>query len=100
MLVSAGGERVVALEEYFTGYRRSVRRPDELIRSVRVPLPLAGVTAFHKITKRRFDDISSVAVAFALGIRDGVVTRGPHRPGRRRGDAHPGPRDRAGPHRP
>jgi xanthine dehydrogenase small subunit len=74
VLVSAGGERVVALEDYFTGYRRSVRRADEVIRSVRVPLPLAGVCAFHKITKRRFDDISSVAVAFALGIHDGVVT--------------------------
>ncbi|MGZ8804151.1 MAG: FAD binding domain-containing protein, partial [Microbacterium sp.] len=74
VLASAGGERVVALDEYFTGYRQSVRRSDEVIRSVRVPLPLAGVTAFHKISKRRFDDISSVAVAFALGIRDGVVT--------------------------
>jgi len=74
VLASASGERVVALDEYFTGYRRSVRRPDEVIRSVRVPLPLAGVTAFHKVSKRRFDDISSVAVAFAFGIRNGVVT--------------------------
>lgn len=74
VLVSSSGERVVPLDEYFTGYRRSVRRPDEVIRAVRIPLPLAGGTAFHKISKRRFDDISSVAVAFALGIRDGVVT--------------------------
>jgi xanthine dehydrogenase small subunit len=50
-----------------------VRRPDELIRAVRIPLPLAPVAAFHKIAKRRFDDISSVAVAFALDIADGVV---------------------------
>lgn len=75
VLVSTEGERVVALEDYFTGYRQSVRRPDEVIRSVRVPLRLAGHTAFHKITKRRFDDISSVAVAFALGIGDGIVTQ-------------------------
>ena len=46
----------------------------ELIKAVRVPLPLAPLTAFHKIAKRRFDDISSVAVAFALDVRDGVVT--------------------------
>ena len=51
-----------------------MRRPDELIRAVRIPLPLAEVTAFHKIAKRRFDDISSVAVAFALDIDDGIVT--------------------------
>jgi xanthine dehydrogenase small subunit len=38
-------------------------------------LPLSGVTAFHKIAKRRFDDISSVAVGFALDVTDGVVTK-------------------------
>jgi xanthine dehydrogenase small subunit len=34
---------------------------------------MARVTAFHKVAKRRFDDISSVAVAFALDLDDGVV---------------------------
>ena len=67
-------EREVELAEYFTGYRQTVRRPEELIRAIRIPLPLAKVTAFHKIAKRRFDDISSVAVAFALDIEGGVVT--------------------------
>ncbi|MEK9520535.1 FAD binding domain-containing protein [Streptomyces venezuelae] len=77
VLADADGERVVPLAEYFTGYRQSVRRPDELIRAVRVPLPLAPVTGFHKIAKRRFDDISSVAVAFALDIdaAEGVVRK-------------------------
>ncbi|MFF0482244.1 xanthine dehydrogenase small subunit [Streptomyces sp. NPDC004435] len=73
VLAGADGERMVPLADYFTGYRQSVRRPGELIRAVRVPLPLAPVTAFHKIAKRRFDDISSVAVAFALDVQDGVV---------------------------
>ncbi len=75
VLVSAGAEREVDLAEYFTGYRQTLRRPDELIRAVRIPLPLAPLAAFHKIAKRRFDDISSVAVAFALDLDDaGVVT--------------------------
>ncbi len=73
VLADADGEREVPLADYFTGYRQSVRRPGELIRSVRIPRPLAPVTAFHKIAKRRFDDISSVAVAFALDIEDGTV---------------------------
>jgi xanthine dehydrogenase small subunit len=68
VLASAGGEREVELADYFTGYRRCVKRPDELIKTVRVPLPLAPLTAFHKIAKRRFDDISSVAVAYALRL--------------------------------
>ncbi|MCX5388160.1 xanthine dehydrogenase small subunit [Streptomyces sp. NBC_00083] len=75
ILADADGEREVPLAEYFTGYRQSVRRPDELIRAVRIPTPLSKVTAFHKIAKRRFDDISSVAVAFALDIEDGVVRK-------------------------
>ncbi|MFF5703604.1 xanthine dehydrogenase small subunit [Streptomyces sp. NPDC012794] len=75
VLADADGDREVPLRDYFTGYRQSVRRPGELIRAVRVPLPLSPVTAFHKIAKRRFDDISSVAVAFALDIEDGIVRK-------------------------
>ncbi|WP_369203203.1 xanthine dehydrogenase small subunit [Streptomyces sp. PU-14G] len=75
VLADADGEREVPLADYFTGYRQSVRRPGELIRAVRIPLPLAPVAAFHKIAKRRFDDISSVAVAFALDIEDGFVRK-------------------------
>ncbi|WP_445269902.1 xanthine dehydrogenase small subunit [Streptomyces sp. DSM 41634] len=75
VLADADGEREVPLSDYFTGYRQSVRRPGELIRAVRIPLPLSPVTAFHKIAKRRFDDISSVAVALALDIEDGIVRK-------------------------
>lgn len=75
VLADADGEREVPLADYFTGYRQSVRRPGELIRSVRIPRPLSPVTGFHKIAKRRFDDISSVAVAFALDVEDGIVRK-------------------------
>ncbi|MFF0744937.1 xanthine dehydrogenase small subunit [Streptomyces sp. NPDC004111] len=75
VLAGADGERTVPLADYFTGYRQSVRRPDELIRAVRIPTPLSRTTAFHKIAKRRFDDISSVAVAFALDIEGGIVRK-------------------------
>ena len=68
VLASSQGEREVRLDGYFTGYRQSVKRPDELIKTVRIPRPVAPVTAFHKIAKRRFDDISSVAVAYALRL--------------------------------
>ena len=73
VLTSVEGERTVELADYFTGYRRTVRRPDELIRTVRLPKPLAPLTGFHKIAKRRFDDISSVSVGFAITLDgDGV----------------------------
>jgi len=70
VLACATGEREVLMASYFTGYRQSVRRPGELIKTIRIPLPLAPVTSFHKIAKRRFDDISSVAVAYALTLDD------------------------------
>lgn len=75
VLTSLDGDREVAIVDYFTGYRQTLRRPGELIRAVRIPLPLARTTAFHKIAKRRFDDISSVAVGFALDVENGVVSR-------------------------
>ena len=77
VLASSRGEREVRLAEYFTGYRQSVKRPDELIKTIRIPLPVAPVTAFHKIAKRRFDDISGVAVAYALTAEARTVRSNP-----------------------
>jgi xanthine dehydrogenase small subunit len=76
VLASVEGEREVRLADYFTGYRQSVRRPDELIKTIRIPVPVAPVSAFHKIAKRRFDDISSVAVAYALRLDGGTGGNG------------------------
>lgn len=73
VLASIDGDREVATEDFFTGYRQTERRRDELIRSVRISMPTPQLTAFHKIAKRRFDDISSVAVGFGLDVVDGVV---------------------------
>ena len=73
VLASKGEEREVPLAEYYTGYRESVRRPDEIIRALRIPLPLAQHAAFYKIAKRRFDDISSVAVAIAIEVDDAAT---------------------------
>ncbi|WP_353828676.1 xanthine dehydrogenase small subunit [Agromyces sp. SYSU T0242] len=76
VLVSPDGEREVDLADYFTGYRETVRRPGELIRSVRIPRPTANLTSFHKVAKRRYDDISSIAVAYAIDLdpERGTVT--------------------------
>ena len=73
VLASVDGERTVPLADYFTGYRQTVRRTDELIKAIRIPRPLAPLIAFHKIAKRRFDDISSVAVGYAVRLDGGVV---------------------------
>ncbi len=75
VLASSDGTRTVPLADFFIGYRESVRTPGELITEVAVPLPASTTTAFHKIAKRPFDDISSVAMAFALDIGDDRTVR-------------------------
>jgi xanthine dehydrogenase small subunit len=75
VLASSSGERVVKLEEFFTGYRKTVRNPDELIRAIRIPLPLAPTAKFYKIAKRRMDDISSVAAGITLELRGDLVQK-------------------------
>lgn len=70
-LASVEGEREVDLAEFFTGYRQTVLRPGELIRSVVVPKPLPRFQ-FYKVSKRRLDDISTIAAALAED-RDGNV---------------------------
>jgi xanthine dehydrogenase small subunit len=74
VLASTSGEREVALSSFFTGYRQSIRKPHEIIRAVRIPLPLARSVAFYKIAKRRFDDISSVSAGFAMRLEGDVIT--------------------------
>jgi len=64
----AGGERRVALADFFVGYRKTVLAPGEVIVSVHLPLPLPAVQRFYKVSKRVLDDISTVAGAFALDL--------------------------------
>ena len=75
VLTSVRGARTVALADYFTGYRQTVREADELITAIRIPLPLSPLTSFQKIAKRRFDDISSVAIGYAVDIQGGMIAK-------------------------
>lgn len=67
-LVSAAGERRLALQDFFTGYRKHALRPQELILSVHVPRQAPALQRFYKVSKRVLDDISTVAAAFALEL--------------------------------
>jgi CO/xanthine dehydrogenase FAD-binding subunit len=76
-LASVRGRRTVALDAYFTGYRKTVRAADELIVALDVKVPGAGARHFfRKVGPRRMQAISKVVAAGVLE-RDsaGVVTR-------------------------
>jgi xanthine dehydrogenase small subunit len=64
---------VIPLAHFFTGYRQTKLRSGELILSVRIPRPLPRQLHFYKVTKRRLDDISTVAAGFGIDAPAGVV---------------------------
>lgn len=72
-LIGPQGTRQVSINDFYTGYRRTVMRSDELLTAVHVSLPESDEHfACHKISKRRDLDISSFAAAVWLKT-DGEV---------------------------
>lgn len=65
VLRSAGGERRVPLTQYYTGYRATVMRPDELIVAIEVPR-VEGKQWFRKVGTRAAQAISKIVMA---GVR-------------------------------
>jgi xanthine dehydrogenase small subunit len=65
VLGSAAGERTVAADDFWTGYRTTARRPDELVVRIRIPLAPDRVVRFRKIGTRRAQAISKVVMALA-----------------------------------
>jgi CO/xanthine dehydrogenase FAD-binding subunit len=73
VLGSNGGERSVAALDFFTGYRETARRDDELVLRVRVPLLPRRHVRFRKVGTRRAQAISKVVMAVSwLTGDDGV----------------------------
>ncbi len=66
-LRSMAGSRDVPLDTYFTGYKQSVRRPDELITSIRIPRRHYETQWLAKVGARKAQAISKVGVALVRG---------------------------------
>ncbi len=62
-LASSRGRREVALAEYWTGYKKSVKTADELIVEVRVPRHTCDFEWFHKVGARAAQAITKVGAA-------------------------------------
>jgi CO/xanthine dehydrogenase FAD-binding subunit len=72
VLRSADGERRVPFGEFYTGYRRSVRRADELIVAFEVPA-VEGQQWFRKVGTRAAQAISKVVMAAVRGPRPRIA---------------------------
>ncbi|MBK0391875.1 xanthine dehydrogenase small subunit [Ramlibacter algicola] len=74
VLLRQGGQRELPLEDFYTGYRRNVLAPDELVGSVLVPRPQPGeLLRAYKISKRFEDDISAVCLVIRMELEAGRV---------------------------
>jgi CO/xanthine dehydrogenase FAD-binding subunit len=72
VLRSVEGERRVPFGEFYTGYRQSVRRADELIVAFEVP-PVEGRQWFRKVGTRAAQAISKVVMAAVRGPRPRIA---------------------------
>lgn len=68
LLQSADGSRSVPFNRFYTGYRKTVMRPDELIVAIEIG-PLQGRQWFRKVGTRAAQAISKVVMAAIRGPR-------------------------------
>jgi xanthine dehydrogenase small subunit len=66
-LASRGGERMLPVESFITGYRKTALLPGEVIAAIRIPFLASGADfSVYKLSKRFDQDISTVIGAFRL----------------------------------
>src|SRR5262249_16224000 len=80
VLASTLGERTLPLAEFFTAYRQTQLRPEEVLKEIVLPRAAwaKGLTRrvdFQKVSHRRELDISIVAGSFCLDLDNAGVVR-------------------------
>jgi xanthine dehydrogenase iron-sulfur cluster and FAD-binding subunit A len=75
VLLSMAGERIVPLREFYPGFRKTVIRPDELLREIRIPALNDNQRGlFIKLGLRRAQAISVIDIAIVLTFADIPLT--------------------------
>src|SRR6266852_1407589 len=67
VLQNAAGKRRIAFNDFYTGYRRTVLAPDELLVSIEIP-PLSGRQWFRKVGTRAAQAISKIVMAAVRSV--------------------------------
>ncbi|HWP12030.1 MAG TPA: xanthine dehydrogenase small subunit [Ramlibacter sp.] len=76
VLMSARGHREMPLEDFYTGYRKTVLAADEVLAWIKVPRPGSGeFLRAYKISKRYDDDISAVCLVLGMNVENNVVAQ-------------------------
>ncbi len=75
-LLGPGGERIVAMDRFFTGPRKTVVARDEVAMAIEVPFPPAGSRGVYlKLSPRHSMDLAVVGVAVQAVCDNGVCSR-------------------------
>ena len=81
VLASKSGDRVVPLDQFFVGYRKTVLQPGEIVRTIILPKPPEASSALtrrldsFKVSKRREMDIAIVAAGFCVDTDRSSIVR-------------------------
>jgi len=75
-MTSKSGTRNVALDDYYFGYKRDARRPDELLTEISWPRPTRNsANSFYKLARRVGDAITVTGVAVTLSVENGACAK-------------------------
>src|SRR5437763_3578684 len=74
VLVRRGSERIVALDDFYPGFRRTVLQPDEMIREIRIPAMQDNQRGlFVRLGLRRAQAISVIDFAIVLTFDEETI---------------------------
>lgn len=70
VVIGTHGERVIPLDEFFTGVGKSALAPDEILREILVPCDASVRASYTKLEHREAMDIAIAGVAVAVKIQN------------------------------
>ena len=74
-IIGPGGERLVSLEDFFTGPGETVLKAGELLLEIQVPVPPPGTRGVYLKHGRSAVDLATVGVAVVMALESGGVCR-------------------------
>jgi len=71
-LENAQHNHSLALKDFFLSYKQIAKQTDELIKRIKIPLPL-GLFHYQKVAKRTYLDIASVNSAIHIHLNNNII---------------------------
>jgi len=76
ILQSIEAKREISLDDFILGYRKTARKPNELITAIRLPKSRNNaIIKSYRISKRKDLDISTVSAGFRLEFKDNRIVK-------------------------